>query len=66
MAQSTKVKEKEIKPMKSYNYDEFSTKDYEFDTVDGPDIGQKALDFRLMTTEGEREAFLNTPSITLF
>ena len=45
--------------MKSYNYDEFSTSDYDFDTVDGPDIGQKALDFLLTTTEGETRNLLD-------
>ena len=45
--------------MKSYNYDEFSTRGYDFDTVDGPDIGQKALDFLLTTTEGETRNLLD-------
>jgi hypothetical protein len=45
--------------MNSYNYGEFSTKDYDFDSVDGPDIGQKALDFLLTTTEGKTRNLLD-------
>ena len=52
---------KEIKPMRSYNYDEFSTQSYDFDTVDGPDIGQKAPGFLLTTTEGGSRNLLDFP-----
>lgn len=45
--------------MKSYNYDEFSTEDYDFDTVDGPDVGQKAPDSQLTTSEGEKRNLLD-------
>ncbi|MEP1447708.1 MAG: deiodinase-like protein [Paraglaciecola sp.] len=45
--------------MKSYNYDEFSTKGYDFDSVIGPDVGDKAPDFPLTTTDGETKRLLN-------
>jgi hypothetical protein len=45
--------------MKPYNYDEFSTTDYDFDSVDGPDIGQKAPDLLLATAEGETRNLLD-------
>ena len=45
--------------MKPYNYDEFSTTDYDFDTVDGPDLGRKAPDFLLTTAAGETRNLLD-------
>ncbi|SDX64446.1 TlpA family protein disulfide reductase [Roseicitreum antarcticum] len=39
--------------MADYNYSEFSTTDYDFKNVHGPEIGDKAPDFALMTTEGD-------------
>lgn len=45
--------------MKSYNYDEFSAERYDFDSVVGPDVGDKAPDFPLMTTEGETKRLLD-------
>lgn len=38
--------------MKSYNYDGFSTGDYEFDTEIGPGVGDKAPDFELTVAAG--------------
>lgn len=45
----------------SYNYGEFSTEDYDFDNVTGPDVGDKAPDFPLTTTEGETKRLLDFP-----
>lgn len=45
--------------MTSYNYDNFSTDDYEFDTVVGPTVGDKALDFELTTSTGEPKRLLD-------
>ncbi|MBL4769170.1 MAG: redoxin domain-containing protein [Rhodobacteraceae bacterium] len=45
--------------MSSYNYDKFSTDDYEFDTVVGPKIGDKAPDFELTTNMGEPKRLLD-------
>lgn len=38
--------------MPEYNYDEFSTGDYDFDNVIGPMVGEKAHDFELTTIDG--------------
>lgn len=45
--------------MNSYNYDEFSTDDYDFESVIGPDVGDKAPDFQLITTDGETKSLLD-------
>lgn len=45
--------------MKRYNYDEFSTEDNDFSSVIGPDVGDKAPDFSLITTDGERKRLLD-------
>jgi len=45
--------------MSNYNYDEFSTDDYDLDTQSGPDLGDKAPDFQLATTEGVTKNLLD-------
>lgn len=45
--------------MPSYNYDEFSPDDYDFDTVEGPVVGQKAPDFELTTSDGRTKRLLD-------
>ena len=45
--------------MSGYNYDEFSPDDYDFDTVEGPSVGQKAPDFKLTTSDGRSQRLLN-------
>ncbi|MEP4032499.1 deiodinase-like protein [Roseibium polysiphoniae] len=45
--------------MASYNYDEFSTSDYDFDRIDGVALGGKAKDFTLETTDGESRRLLD-------
>lgn len=45
--------------MNSYNYDEFSTSDYDFDTEVGPSVGDKAPDFELTTATGETKNLLD-------
>lgn len=45
--------------MTGYNYDEFSTDDYDFDTQSGPAVGQKAPDFELTTTDGDTRRLLD-------
>lgn len=39
--------------MKNYNYDEFTSKNYDLDNFYGPDIGEKAMDFTLTNTDGQ-------------
>lgn len=39
--------------MKNYNYDEFTSKNYDLDNFYGPDIGEKAMDFALTNTDGQ-------------
>ena len=45
--------------MTGYNYDKFSTDDYEFEQVAGPVPGQKAPDFELTTPSGEKRRLLD-------
>lgn len=45
--------------MSDYNYSTFSTDDYDFDSVIGPKVGQKAPDFELQTVEGETRHLLD-------
>lgn len=45
--------------MSNYNYDEFSTGDYDFDNVVGPVVGEKAPDFSLTTIDGSRRSLLD-------
>lgn len=45
--------------MSGYNYDNFSSKDYDFDTVIGPKIGEKAQDFLVATNSGEPKYLLD-------
>ena len=42
-----------------YNYDKFSSDDYDFDTSTGPAVGHKAPDFDLTTANGERRRLLD-------
>lgn len=44
--------------MNSYNYDTFSTGDYDFKQAKAPDVGDKAPDFRLTTSAGETVTLL--------
>jgi peroxiredoxin len=45
--------------MKSYNYEGFETGHYDFDGLIGPDVGEKAPDFPLLTTDGEVKRLLD-------
>lgn len=45
--------------MKSYNYDGFSSDDYDFESVEGTDVGEKASDFQLLTSEGATKNLLD-------
>lgn len=45
--------------MRLYNYDNFSTDDYEFDDIAAPDVGDKAPDFRLITCTGTPKQLLD-------
>ncbi len=45
--------------MTGYNYDKFSTDDYEFEQVTGPAPGEKAPDFELTTPSGEKRRLLD-------
>lgn len=44
--------------MSDYNYDDFSTDDYDFETITGPAIGEKAPDFTLLTSDGDSRSLL--------
>jgi len=44
--------------MPDYNYDEFSPGDYDFDSVVGPMVGEKAPDFELETIDGGKQSLL--------
>ncbi|GLQ16708.1 deiodinase-like protein [Maritalea porphyrae] len=45
--------------MAHYNYDEFSTNDYNLDQFNGPDLGHKAPDFALEDVAGNRVNLLD-------
>jgi len=45
--------------MPDYNYDGFSTGDYDFDNVIGPMVGEKAHDFELTTIDGGLQSLLD-------
>jgi len=45
--------------MADYNYDSFSSDDYDFNTSTGPRLGDKAPDFDLLTSTGERRRLLD-------
>lgn len=45
--------------MSGYNYDSFSTGDYDFDSAAGPEVGQKAPDFELETADGAKRRLLD-------
>ncbi|ASM71315.1 MULTISPECIES: deiodinase-like protein [Roseobacteraceae] len=45
--------------MTGYNYSEFVAGGRNFDRVDGADVGDKAPDFLLETTDGETKALLD-------
>lgn len=38
--------------MPAYNYDDFSTEDYDFESIVGPMVGEKAPDFKVSTSDG--------------
>lgn len=48
--------------MNGYNYDEFSTGDYNFEDEIGPLVGDKAPDFTLVTTDGQTKNLLDFES----
>lgn len=48
--------------MTTYNYENFSSGDYDFNAVDGPDVGDRAPDFELITSEGVRKHLLDFDS----
>ena len=52
-------KARRMPKVKSYNYDGFSTEDYDFEGSVGPDVGDKAPDFQLITTEGVTKSLLD-------
>lgn len=45
--------------MSSYNYEQFTTDDYDFDQFDGPAIGEKAPDFECTTIDGQTKRILD-------
>ncbi|WP_162946677.1 deiodinase-like protein [Ruegeria sp. EL01] len=45
--------------MAGYNYDNFSSEDYDFDQSTGPAPGEKAPDFEIETVSGERRKLLD-------
>lgn len=45
--------------MQPYNYDGFSTEGYDFNSVDGPNVGEKAPDFPLETSDGAPRRLLD-------
>lgn len=45
--------------MTDYNYDTFSSDDYDFDTSAGPQVGSKAPDFELRTSDGRTRRLLD-------
>lgn len=44
--------------MAGYNYDDFSTGDYNFDDIIGPSVGDKAPEFTLSTSDGDMRPLL--------
>lgn len=44
--------------MTEYNYDSFTPGNYDFVNSAGPEIGQKAANFKLETTEGGKSRYL--------
>ena len=45
--------------MGSYNYDNFSANDYDFENSNGPQVGEKAYDFELMDASGNPKDLLD-------
>ena len=45
--------------MKTYNYDGFSTKEYNLNNFQGPELGTKAPNFELLNLEGQRTSLLD-------
>ncbi|MFK7839999.1 MAG: deiodinase-like protein [Bdellovibrionales bacterium] len=45
--------------MIDYNYDSFSPDNYNLQSADGPEIGQKAPDFKLETYDGQKRQLLD-------
>ena len=45
--------------MSGYNYDNFSTDDYDFNNAAGPGVGEAAPDFELETTDGIKKQLLD-------
>lgn len=45
--------------MMSYNYDSFSASHYDLKSTPGPDVGKKAPDFELETSEGKKRRILD-------
>ena len=45
--------------MSSYNYEQFTTNDYDFDRFGGPKVGEKAPDFECTTTENRSKRILD-------
>ncbi|MEM9561094.1 MAG: deiodinase-like protein [Actinomycetota bacterium] len=43
----------------TYNYDEFSPSQYDFESADGPDVGDTAPDFTLSTSDGDQRNLLD-------
>lgn len=45
--------------MTDYNYDSFSPGNYDLQSADGPEVGQKAPDFELQTHDGQKQRLLD-------
>lgn len=48
--------------MSSYNYAAFSPDNYDFQSSEGPALGQQAPDFELDTSDGQRQRLLDFPT----